>query len=1644
MREASRVDALFAERATTRADAPAVIDGDVTVTYRELAQAQAAVATLLTGAGVRPGEPVGLSLRRGRGVIAAILGIWRHGCAYVPLDLDHPPARRQAVIDDVGLRCLIEEDDSGFVVRTVDTSQNGPRVLPPGTAYVMFTSGSTGAPKGVVVRHENLLSLFDATASVFDFGPDDVWSQFHSHTFDFSVWEMWGPLLTGGVCVIVPPEVVADAARLAEFLVANRVSVLDLVPSVFRLLVDVLAGAGPLLPALRYAILGGEAVAADVVARWFDSGQAVHSLLYNMYGITEITVHATVKLLDESERTTVSIGRPLPNAKIELVDAGRPVPPGVAGEIFVAGGGVAAGYLDREELTAQRFVEAELDGIRRTWYRSGDYAVRRADGDLVYLGRRDDQVKIRGIRIELDEIERRLTDHPAVGEAFVLPVDTGDGLEPVALVTAAEGPRPERPSDSALRDWVREHLPQVFVPRSIVWLDTVPLSPNGKADRRELLAIAEERWRLVSADGDRAATDDLGTLWRRLLPDAPDSEGFLSLGGNSLLAVRLTAQLRELGVVVAPSTLIRDNASLARLREIAAGGVPDRALQPVPPPTAPTAPTSPLAPEQRRLWLMDRINPEPAAYNVIGALRVRGDLDLDLVRTALAAVVDRRDALRARLVEDEPGWHYEPTADLVLDVVQAEGELSDDQVMRFAREIGARPISLEKPPLLTAAILVAADAKDHCLVVSMHHIVSDLVSLDLVFRDFAQVCSSGLGETTAEPAPSFAEYARRAAATVAGPQWNEDLAYWRQLLADAPAEVRLPFRTRMAGPPSTRGNTRQTALGVDLTARIDELLRDRAATSAMFFIAATATVLSAWAAQPTVVLGMPAVRRRSTTDTELVGFLLSTLPVRVDVGDCPDFGALLDHVRSRCAEALDHDTPSFDAVVDALAIPTNPGQNPVFNIWVNDVSGAGGDLTVAGAEARLVHLPVTNALFELGLYLHRDTDGYRLEIVNAADRVPDFVADEVLAQCVLVVEQVTGRVDTPLSELSLVTPRAGAAGAVLDAPVPEAESHAEVVEQFAATARARPADVAIVSGEWRLTYESLAGRVAELARRLTHVGAGAGDLVEIRTSRSAHLPVVLLAVWQVGAVAALVDAALPELRADTCATLLGARWMLRLPPDEDAAVPVVTQRQVGRRLPGASHVLFTSGSGGRPAAVVAAGATLAGTLGAYLRAFPMTGDDRVALLAGAGHDPVLRDVLTPLLSGGVLVVPPVGLLGDPTALARFLTRQGSTVLHTTPALLELVVTAAEQHGTSLTALRRVVSGGGPLPAGLVERLRRLTTASVVNAYGTTETPQIATWTELADDLAGQRVVPVSATTGTAALVVMTPDGTPAGIGQRGEVVVRSRQLASGYLDADAGRAASFVSDPAGAPGVRAFRTSDLGRLDPFGMIHLDGRLDRQVQINGGRVELAEIEAAALRCPGVGQAAAGLVDTALGEVLCLHVVPAGDARPEPDGVRGQLRRFLPAYAVPAQVHVVSALRTNANHKVVVEPVRLRERTTVAKHGVPAPDGTVLAAILNELGAVLDRAVRPEENFFEAGLNSISLLRLQERLQRVLGRRFQAAALFAHPNARLLAAFLLANAGSTAERRGARPSRVAVRDMRQVRRDIRARMRAGGAG
>ncbi|MFD5079864.1 amino acid adenylation domain-containing protein [Streptomyces sp. NPDC058371] len=965
----------FEEQAARFADRTAVSCEGASFTYAELNADANRLARLLVERGAGPGHVVALALPRGLRLISTLIAVLKTGAAYLPLDTGHPTERLRLVMEDVGPAVLVtdsahaaqlpapavpavvlgapdtENDLAGYGDDDLtDADRTGP-TGPSDIAYIIHTSGSTGRPKGVPVPHANVVRLFEASAAHFRFGEDDVWTLFHSYAFDFSVWEIWGPLLHGGRLVVVPYAVSRSPRDFLRLVRAEGVTVLNQTPSAFEQLMraDVEsapdAASRPSVGALRYVVFGGEALHAARLRAWVDRHGLDAPALVNMYGITETTVHVTHHRvtrddLEDPRRASV-IGRPLADLRVHVLDsARRPVPPGVTGEMYVSGPGVAPGYLNRPELSEERFVPDPFGRPGTRMYRTGDLARRRADGDLEYVGRADQQVKIRGFRIEPAEIEAVLARHASVARAAVV-ARRSDGGETqlVAYAIAADG---RRPAPGELRAHLAEHLPEHMVPAACVLVEELPLTANGKLDTEALPAPDFA----ASAGGARPTTPQQALVCRlfeevlRLPADTVGTDdNFFDLGGHSLLATRLLARLRaETGTDVPIAALFdtpRPGALATRLTDGTDGRSRLPALEAVVRPER-----TPLSFAQERMWFLNRLDEASATYNIPLVVPLRRALDDEALRAALGDVADRHESLRTVFAQDG-GATYQR--------ILAPGELRprlrvvDCPAEEVAAQVAAalrHRFDLTRESALWTAVFGTGD--DRTLLLVLHHSAADGWSLRPLADDLGAAYRARTeGDAPRwEPLPvQYADYAlwqrRLLAPAPDGPGRLEELtAFWREALDGLPEESSPPAdRSR---PEATAGEGASVTVPVD--ARLHQaLLRLADAEGASLFMVlhgALAALLTRWGAGEDVAIGTPVAGRSEPALDDVIGLVTNTLVLRTDTSGDPGFRQLLARARDFDLKALDHQDLPFDRLVDELNPPRHPARHPLFQVML--------------------------------------------------------------------------------------------------------------------------------------------------------------------------------------------------------------------------------------------------------------------------------------------------------------------------------------------------------------------------------------------------------------------------------------------------------------------------------------------------------------------------------------------------------------------------------------------------------------------------------------------------------------------------------------------------------------------------------------
>jgi amino acid adenylation domain-containing protein len=1621
-REAA-IHELFEEQVRRAPDAVALRFPRGQMTYAELDARAGALAGTLVEAGLGPDRLAALCLERSAEAIVSMLAILKAGGAFVPLDPAYPADRLAFMLEDTAAPVLITR--RAMLTRLPETAarvicwEDLPSLpsLPSlesfhsaaeNLAYVMYTSGSTGRPKGVAVTHRNVVRLVRNT-NFADFGADQVFLQLAPLSFDASTLEIWGPLLNGGTLVVYPPET-PTLEELGAFLSWEGITTLWLTAGLFHQMVEARLAS---LRGLRQLVAGGDVLSQPHVLRVLREAPGV--MMINGYGPTESTTFACCYPMRSVDAvgTTVPIGRPIGNTWVAVLDRGfqpgfQPVPPGVVGELYIGGDGLARGYLNRPDLTAERFVPDPVFGDGERLYRTGDLARWTADGIVEFLGRGDQQVKIRGFRIEPGEIESALASHPEVGEAAI--VVQGDGADK-RLVAFWAGPGDEEPD---LRAFLAGSLPAHMVPAAFVRLDTLPLNPNGKVDRRALASLS-----VASGAGQgqahqaapRTPTEEvLAAIWAGLLglDRVGVEDDFFALGGHSLLATRLVSRLSsELGVDLSLRTVFEDSTIArlaARVEEARSAGAQAPPLRPVP---RQGSDALPLSFSQERLWLLDRLTPGLPVYNIPLALRLSGDLDRACLEAAMNAVLERHEALRTTFraaggLARQVVAPFEPQPLPLLDLRALPGAAHEEEA-----RLALLPFDLAAGPLLRAALLAVGES-EHVLVLTLHHIVGDGWSLEVLARDLGAFYTAfRRGEAATQsilPAlpVQYADYSVWQREWLTGDVLADLVAWWRGELAGAPTVLEVPADRPRPAAQTYRGGLQRVTLPSDIADAVRGLARREGATLFMTLLAAFQALLHRLTGQPDVLVGSPVANRNRPEVEGLVGFFVNTLVLR---GRFPDGASFRDAVQTARRAALDgyaHQDLPFEQLVVELRVERSLAWSPLFQVMLVLQSGGFPVPEMPGLRAETVALETDTAKFDLLLEARDSEEGFQLTLEHSTDLFDASTAARLLERFRVLLEAAAADPETAVSRLPVMSEaeRLELAGWNRTAvEYPDVCLHELIEAQVERT----PDAVAVVFESETLTYRELDERASALASHLP------ATLVGVCAERSLEMVVGLVAVLKAGGAYVPLDPAYPAER---------LAFML-----EDAAVPVLlTQAHLVERLPAhgarvvvleeerdrrdrkdfkdpdrAAYAIFTSGSTGRPKGALNAHRGIVNRILWMQQEYGLTPADRVLQKTPFSFDVSVWELFWPLIVGARLVVARPGGHQDPAYLVETIRREEITTLHFVPSMLQVFV---EQPGVERCAsLRRVMASGEALPADLAQRFFARLPAGVElhNLYGPTEAAVDVTYHACRP---GEERVPIGRPVANTRILILDREGREVPVGVAGELHIGGIQVGRGYLRRPDLTAERFVPDPFGGAGARMYRTGDLARWLPHGEVEYLGRIDHQVKIRGFRIELGEIEAALVRHPDVREAVVLARGQGADKALVAYVAP-----PVSDDRRGSLRGFLqeslPEHMVPWVFVFLDAMPLLPNGKVD------RKALPAPAHGgtpAGAPPRTATEEVLAGLWADvlgLD-SVGIGDDFFSLGGHSLLAIRLISRVADALGVELTLRNVFESSTVKTLAA------------------------------------------
>ena len=1626
------VHELFEEQVTRTPEARALRAGAEELSYRELNEAANRVAHLLRERGVQDGELVAVCLERTAASVIALLGIWKAGAAYLPLDVEQPSARLQlmlaeaapvlvittaAIRERLGLEQTLELDQEAAALESQAVSNPPHEARGESLAYVLYTSGSTGRPKGVMVEHTQLRNTLLAAQEFYHFTGSEVMACVAPFAFDISLFELLSPLLVGGRVVLVGGRELLEPEAAGAVL--RDVTFLHSAPGLMRQLAGYLKaqnGEGE-FDQIRGVMVGGDAVSPELLEQL--RAALPQAQLYVGYGPTEAAIMCAAYAVPKTGVEQRMLGYPLANTQMRLYDAWQQLAPvGVVGEVYIGGASVSRGYWQSEELTRAKYVE--LEGER--WYRSGDLGRRLSDGSIAFVGRADGQVKVRGYRIEVGEVEAALESAAGVkGAAVALKSDARGEGRLVGYVVLEEG---AEFNQGELRRVVAERLPEYMVPVVLVQLEALPLTPLAKVDRKALPEI-EQVQREREYEAPRTAIEEvLCDIWSEVLQieRVGVTESFFELGGHSLLATQLMSRVRErLQVEVALRELFEEPtvAGFAERVEIAlraGAGLSAPAIKRVE-----RREEMVLSFAQQRLWFIEQLRPGSSIYNMLNPVRLSGVLNVAALEATLTEIVKRHEMLRTtfREIAGQAVQVIHPPTPVPLTLldlselgaVEREAEL-EVLVQREAQQ----PFVLSEGPLLRATLIRLGET-EHVVLLTMHHIVSDGWSMGLLTREVAALYRAYVeGETARLPElpVQYADFATWQREWLQGEVLAKQVGYWREQLTGAPAVLELPLDHQRPAVQSHRGARLSFTLPDELKRGLEELSRREGVTLFMTLLGAWQTLLMRYSGQQDIVVGTTIAGRNRRETENLIGFFVNTLVLRTDVSGNPSFRELLKRVREVALGAYAHQDLPFEKLVEELQPARSMSHTPFFQVTFGLENMPREALQLPGLELNLVQQQTETAHFDLSLGMAETSVGLGGILEYNTDVFERETIERLGVHYQRLLEAIVADPEQRVGEVSLLTT---AEERYLREEVNDTERRFEtellVHELFEEQVTRTPEARALRAGAEELSYRELNEAANRVAHLLRERGVQDGELVAVCLERTAASVIALLGIWKAGAAYLPLDVEQPSARLQlmlaeaapvlviTTAAIrerLGLEQTLEL--DQEAAAlesQAVSNPPHEARGESLAYVLYTSGSTGRPKGVMVEHTQLRNTLLAAQEFYHFTGSEVMACVAPFAFDISLFELLSPLLVGGRVVLVGGRELLEPEAAGAVL--RDVTFLHSAPGLMrQLAAYLKAQNGEGeFDQIRGVMVGGDAVSPELLEQLRAaLPQAQLYVGYGPTEAAIMCAAYAVPKTGVEQRMLGYPLANTQLRLYDAWQQLAPVGV--VGEVYIGGASVSRGYWQSEELTRAKYVE----LEGERWYRSGDLGRRLSDGSVAFVGRADGQVKVRGYRIEVGEVEAALESAAGVKGAAVALKSDARGEGRLVGYVVLEEGA---EFNQGELRRVvaerLPEYMVPVVLVQLEALPLTPLAKV--DRKALPEIEQVQREREYEAPRTAVEEVLCDIWSEVLQVERVgvTESFFELGGHSLLATQLMSRVRDAFQIELPLRTLFEKPTVAELA-------------------------------------------
>ncbi|WP_185150677.1 non-ribosomal peptide synthetase [Cytobacillus dafuensis] len=1633
LRKDIMIHEILQEQATRIPDKIALRFGNEYLTYKQLNEKSNQLASVLQENGLRAGETVGIRLNRSLEMVIGIYGILKAGGAYLPIDPSFPNERTSYLLEDTNTRYLLTKSDikplnSGFEGTTLlldnqnlytgDVKNIDSRNSPEDLIYVIYTSGSTGKPKGVMVQHNSVMNRLYWMQREYPITEDDVILQKTPFTFDVSVWELFWWTITGSSLCLLAPGGEKDPEVLVNTIYQNDVTILHFVPSmlqVFLKYVEDKKETVKQLSLVKYFFASGEALLLNQVHKFNELlFTANDTKLINLYGPTEATVD--VSYYDCSTKCIdgrVPIGKPIDNVQLYIVDAyNRLMPVGVIGELCIAGDGLARGYLNRHDLTNEKFVNNPFNKGTKM-YRTGDLARWLSNGQIEYLGRLDHQVKVRGYRIELQEIEAFLLEHVKVSEAVVtLRKDvSNEGYLCAYVVLKRDWIKDSSVIQSELKEFLGTNVPGYMVPAHIVTLSKMPLTPNGKLDRKSLpepKVLLNNRYETPQAGTEQLIAE----IWKEILgiKDIGVHDDFFDLGGHSLKATMLVARLKKIIGKTIPLSEFFENSTIRKLAEKLELETIEQKKEDIQ--QAVISSSYPLSSSQQRLFVLNQFEEIGTSYNMPNALIIDGAIDIKQLRASIHQVVRRHETLRTvfDIHDGKPVQIIKDTIEVEVEQVNAIGEAISQIASNFVQ-----PFNLNEGPLFRVS-LVTLNENRHLLLFDIHHILSDGISMNILVKE---VLSRYKGQEFEPLSIQYKDFAVWQQSEKNADLYLKQQNYWLNQFKNEPVPLDLPLKGKRPAIQSFEGNRLSGKFDPELVKKLKNLVQETESSVYMILMAAYNILLSKYSGQEDIVIGSPVSGRSREEIQAIIGVFVNMLPMRNYPSGAKSFRSFLQDVKKKTLDALEHQDYPFEDLIEKLELRRDTSHHPLFDVVLVHQNMEQTQFILDNTIVTSFELPQQTSKFDLTLETVEETKGISFSWEYKTSLFSEEMINQISTHFIEILKKVVEQPDSPISQFDVVTieeqEQIKQQFNKMDTDYPKHETIHTIFEKQVENF---PENRAISFAGHFMTYRELNNCVNQLGSKLKKTGIGPEKLAIILMDRSPNMIISILAVLKAGGAYVPIDPSYPKERIQFIIDDCEAQIILseaELPKglafkgelvrvdkvnlEMDRPTPNLPIEAKAENL---AYIIYTSGTTGKPKGVMIEHRNVVRLLKNDSFLFDFDENDVWTVFHSYSFDFSVWEIFGALLYGGTSVIVSKETAQNPELFLHVLEKEKVTILNQTPSAFSSLIKQEQSSSVNLS-LRYIIFGGEALsPSVLKGWYKKYPDVRLINMYGITETTVHVTYKEITwQDIQGE-TSPIGQPIPTLAIYILDKWGNLTPFGVPGELCIAGDGLARGYLNQPELTAEKFIVHQNEA-GSRLYRSGDLARWLPDGSIEYLGRIDDQVKIRGHRIELGEIEAQLLQMEGVEDAVVLTRNDADGTAyLCGYLVSREDVTIS--AIRNHLSRTLPDYMIPASYVLLDQLPLTPNGKV--DKRALPEPEGLIHLGVEyeAPQGEAEQRLARVWKEVLKAGkVGRHDHFFDLGGDSIKGIQVAARLHEK-GWKLQLKDLFRYPTVAELAPYV----------------------------------------